>query len=32
MILPVRWTGREMGYLCPTIGAFSFHCNIWHRI
>src|SRR5260221_12855965 len=21
-----------MAHLCPTIGAFSFHCNIWHRI
>jgi hypothetical protein len=31
MMLPVPWTGRERHH-CPTIGVFSFHCNIWHRI
>ena len=25
MMLPIRWTGREMG-------ASLFHCNIGHRI
>ena len=28
MMLPTRWTGAK----CLTIGVFSLHCNIWHRI
>jgi hypothetical protein len=31
MMLPVRWIGCA-AHLCPTIGAFSVYCNIWHRI
>jgi hypothetical protein len=28
MMLPARWTGREIGaHLCPTIGTFSVHCT-----